>query len=51
MHRASPRQLELFGFPPPGNPFWTPETLAAIVQCYPNLDLTPWRDAQRSDNV
>ena len=24
---ASPRQLELFGFPPPGHPFWTAETL------------------------
>jgi phytanoyl-CoA dioxygenase PhyH len=42
VHRASPRQLELFGFPPPGHPFWTEETLAGVAQRYPNLDLSPW---------
>lgn len=40
--RASPRQLELFGFPPPGHPFWTRETLAGMGLRYPNLDLSPW---------
>ena len=44
--RAAPRQLELFGFPPPGHPFWTEETLTGIAQRYPNLDLSPW--AQRA---
>lgn len=39
---ASPRQLELLGFPPPGHPFWTHETLAGVAQRYPDLDLTPW---------
>lgn len=42
VHRASPRQLELLGFPPPGHPFWTPETLNGMGQRYPGLDLTPW---------
>ncbi|GAA4237968.1 hypothetical protein GCM10022254_51970 [Actinomadura meridiana] len=49
---ASPRQLELFGFPPPGHPYWTAETLAGVALRYPNLDLSPWRDehgAQPSD--
>lgn len=37
------RQLMLFGFPPPGHPFWTDETLAAMALRYPGLDLTPLR--------
>lgn len=41
--RATPRQLALFGFPPPGHPYWTPETLAGVAERYPALDLTPWR--------
>ncbi|MER5639641.1 phytanoyl-CoA dioxygenase family protein [Kitasatospora sp. NPDC002227] len=41
--RATPGQLALFGFPPPGHPYWTPEALTATAQRYPNLDLTPWR--------
>jgi len=40
---ATPRQLELVGFPPPGHPFWTPETRAGTALRYPGLDLTPWR--------
>jgi hypothetical protein len=39
---ATPRQLELVGIPPPGHPFWTPATLAAMAERYPGLDLTPW---------
>ncbi len=30
VNRASVEQLALFGFPPPGHPFWTPGTLAAL---------------------
>lgn len=41
--RAALRQLELFGFPPPGHPYWTPDTLAGVAQRYPELDLTPWQ--------
>jgi hypothetical protein len=40
---ASPRQLELFGFPPPGHPYWTDETITGMAQRYPGLDLAPWR--------
>jgi hypothetical protein len=43
--RATPRQLQAFGFPPPGHPYWTPETLAGMAMRYPTLDLTPWRSA------
>lgn len=41
--RASLRQLLLFGFPPPGHPFWKDETLAAMAQRYPGLNLAPFR--------
>jgi len=41
--RATPRQLELFGWPPPGHPYWTPDTLDGVALRYPALDLTPWR--------
>jgi hypothetical protein len=47
VHRASPRQLELFGFPPPGHRFWTTDTLRGVQERYPQLDLTPWRLAHR----
>jgi hypothetical protein len=40
--RATPRQLRAFGFPPPGHPYWTPETLAGIALRYPALDLSAW---------
>jgi hypothetical protein len=43
--RATPRQLHTFGFPPPGHPYWTPETLAGMALRYPALDLTPWQPA------
>ncbi len=45
VNRATPRQLALFGFPPPGHPYWTDATLAGTGQRYPGLDLTPWRQA------
>jgi hypothetical protein len=42
---ASERQLTVLGFPAPGHPYWTPETLAGVAARYPMLDLAPWRDA------
>jgi hypothetical protein len=45
VHRATPRQLALFGFPPPGHPYWTAATLAGTAERYPGLDLAPWRQA------
>ena len=48
VYRATPRQLALFGFPPPGHPYWTDVTLAGTAQRYPGLDLTLWRQALRS---
>jgi hypothetical protein len=43
VEEATPRQLELFGFPAPGHPYWTTETVDGVGQRYPGLDMTPWR--------
>jgi hypothetical protein len=37
------RQLLLFGFPPPGHPYWTEQTLRDLAVRYPGLDTSPWR--------
>ena len=42
VEQATPRQLALFGFPPPGHDYWTRETLDGVAQRYPGLDMTPW---------
>ena len=42
---SSPRELELFGFPPPGHPVWDEGLLERTALRYPNLDLGPWRHA------
>jgi hypothetical protein len=42
---STPRELELFGFPPPGHPIWDEELVDATAERYPGLDLTPWRSA------
>ena len=41
--QCSVRQRDLFGFPRPGDPYWTPETLAGVAERYPGIDLTPYR--------
>ncbi len=46
---ATPRQLAVFGFPPPGHAFWTSETIDGVSRRYPGLDLGPWRKAVASD--
>ena len=42
VNRSTPEELELFGVPPPGHPYWTAETIAAMAELYPELDLGPW---------
>jgi hypothetical protein len=43
IERATPRQREVLGFPPPGHPYWNPETLAAVATRYPKMDMSPYR--------
>lgn len=40
--QATMRQLLLFGFPPPGHPYWTPETISELRVRYPGLDTGQW---------
>jgi hypothetical protein len=42
---STPRELELFGFPPPGHPVWTADLVNATGEKYPALDVEPWRRA------
>jgi hypothetical protein len=42
---CTPRELELFGWPPPGHPIWDAALLDETAERYPNLDLAPWRAA------
>lgn len=43
IERATVRQREVLGFPPPGHPYWTPQILAGVAARYPKMDLTPYR--------
>ena len=43
MERATVRERDLFGFPPPGSPYWNDQTLADVQLRYPNLDIAPYR--------
>jgi hypothetical protein len=43
--QSTPRQLALFGFPPPGHPIWTDSLLQEMEVRYPNMDLDPWRSS------
>ena len=40
--QASPRQRELVGFPGIGDPYWTPETIAAVEARYVGINLTDY---------
>lgn len=45
MARSGPKQRQLFGFPAPGHEFWTEETVAAIAEIYPDMDIGPYARA------
>lgn len=42
---ASVEQRCVLGFPAPGSPYWTPETVAAVEARYApyGMDVTPYR--------
>jgi hypothetical protein len=37
------RQRDLFGFPRPGDAYWTEETLTGVAERYPGINLAPYR--------
>jgi hypothetical protein len=43
VEHSTPRELELFGFPPPGHPIWSRTLIQETAKRYPKLDLDPWR--------
>jgi Phytanoyl-CoA dioxygenase (PhyH) len=45
MQTPTVQQLTVLGFPEPGHPYWTEETLRGVAARYPLLDLSPWRQA------
>ncbi len=47
--QASLRQLTVLGFPEPGHPYWTEETLLGVAARYPRLDMMPWRQGAAGD--
>ena len=44
---ATPEERYAFGFPAPGHPYWTEETLDGVAARYPGMDMAPYRDAAR----
>lgn len=47
MNNATPDQLSCIGIPKPGDPFWTARTLKMTAQRWPDMDLTPYKEAQK----
>jgi hypothetical protein len=45
MTTMTPRQRDLFGWPPAGDPYWNAQTLADVQVRYPEMDLTPYAEA------
>jgi ectoine hydroxylase-related dioxygenase (phytanoyl-CoA dioxygenase family) len=43
--QTSPRVRSLFGWPAPGDPYYTDETLRLLANLFPGMDLTPYRNA------
>ena len=42
MVKMTPRQRDLFGWPPPGDPYWNDQTLSDVALRYPGIDLSPY---------
>ncbi|HEY3796874.1 MAG TPA: phytanoyl-CoA dioxygenase family protein [Caulobacteraceae bacterium] len=47
MVEMTPRQRELFGFPPPGSDYWNAQTLRDVATRYPGMDMSPYEAAAR----
>jgi hypothetical protein len=42
MVRMTPRQRDLFGWPPAGSDYWNAQTLRDVAARYPGIDLSPY---------
>ena len=45
---STPRQLEMLGFPPPGDPLWTEPFIRGMAERYPGFDPAPYLAALRA---
>lgn len=43
--QMTPRERELFGWPPAGSEYWNAQTLRDVAARYPELDMTPYAQA------
>ena len=43
--RMTPRQRELFGFPPVGSEYWNAQTVRDVALRYPGMDMAPYAEA------
>lgn len=43
--RATVEQRNVIGFPAPGHPYWTDETINGVSLRYPDMDMTPYKEA------
>lgn len=43
--RTTPRVRSLFGWPEPGHPYYTEQTLGLLERAFPGIDTGPYRDA------
>jgi hypothetical protein len=44
--RATPRQRQALGFPPPRDPYWNDETRAVVALRYPKMDMRPYQGSK-----
>jgi hypothetical protein len=51
MTEATPRQRELLGFPPPGDPLWTERFIAGMATRYAGFDPEPYYAARLTTPV
>jgi ectoine hydroxylase-related dioxygenase (phytanoyl-CoA dioxygenase family) len=48
MANMTPRQRDLFGFPPAGSDYWNEQTLRDVQARYKDMDMTPYRAGVRA---
>jgi hypothetical protein len=42
--QCSVRERDLFGFPRPGDEYWTEQTIADVARRYPGIDMAPYQE-------
>ena len=47
--RMTPRERDLFGWPPPGSEYWNAQTLRDVAARYPGIDLEPYALSSRPE--